>query len=91
MPCTYTTLKVESPSVIFLNGGSYTNNIMTEAYIISASNDGTCYKVLYSGGYYDVEVSSIQLIIDLNWMYNNNFTPTGDWTELGYDYSGYLG
>ena len=91
MPCTYNNFEVQAPCIIFLDGGSYTKNIMTEAYIRASSMDGTCYKVLYQGGYYDVEVSSIQLIIDLSWMYHNTLSPTGDWTELGHDYSGYLG
>jgi hypothetical protein len=93
MPCTYNNFKMIAPlasCIIFLNGGPYSRNIMTNAVITSSSIDGSCYKVFYSGSYYDVEVAYIQLIIDKDWMKQEGLSPTGDWTELGYDYNSYL-
>ena len=94
MACTYNNFKMISPvaaCVIFLDGGPYTKNIMSGSLITATSIDGTCYKVYYSGAYYDVEVTYIQLIMDSDWIRQSGLSPTGDWTELGYDYSGYLG
>ena len=94
MACTYNNFKMISPiasCIVFLDGGSYTKNIMSGALITASSMDGTCYKIFYQGAYLDVEVSTIQLIVDSDWIRQLGLTPTGDWTELGYDYSGYLG
>ena len=76
------------PSAIFLDGGSYTKNVMRNASIVATDDTGENYKIFYKDSYYTVPVDNVVQIITEAWIIPNH--PVKDeWTEVPVDYSSY--
>ncbi len=76
--------------VLFLDGGDFSNNTMTEAVITATSDEGRYYSVTYQGSYFRIPLENVKFIIDLGWMASYNYEPVAGWTEYTVDYSAYL-
>lgn len=77
-------------SVVFLDGGDFSNNKMSEAYVMGTSDEGRYYTIAYKGAYFRVPIENVKFIIEIGWMVANKYEPTGTWTEYTVDYSAYL-
>lgn len=78
-----------SSSAIFLDGGSYTKNVMREAVIVATDDTGENYTIYYAGSYYVVPVDNVVQIINEGYIYHDH-PVKGEWTNLPVDYSAYL-
>ena len=91
MATTFITNQFSSvPCAIFLNGGSYTKNVMRNASIGQTDDTGTLYKVNYEGSYYDINVDDIVFIIQETWLNQTGNTVKEEWTPVPINYSEYL-
>ena len=78
-------------SILFLDGGAYTKNIMTGAGINALSDDGRYALVYYQGSIYEIDlINELQFVVNRGWTSKEGLNPLPIWTELGYDYSAYL-
>ena len=76
--------------VLFLNGGDFSNNLMTDAMILGTSDEGRYYNVNYKGCYFRIPLENVKFIVELGWMATNNYQPVPGWTEYTVNYSTYL-
>jgi hypothetical protein len=76
------------PSAIFLDGGSYSKNVMRNANIVATDDTGENYMIYYKDSYYSVPVSNVVQIITEAWIVPNHPVKS-EWTELPVDYSTY--
>lgn len=77
-------------TLLFLNGGEFTNNLMSNCSVKGTSDEGRYYNVAYNGCYFRIPVENVKFMIDMTYMYNQNLTPVAGWTEYVVDYSAYL-
>jgi len=79
-----------SLSIVFLDGGDFSQNLMTDAIIKGTSDEGRYYNVFYSGCYFRIPIENVKFIIERSWMIHNNYQPVAGWTEYVVNYSAYL-
>ena len=77
-------------SAIFLDGGSYTKNVMRNASIVATDDTGENYKISYEGSYYTVPVDNVQFTILESWLTQTGRTVKDEWTSLAINYDTYL-
>ena len=76
--------------VLFLDGGDFSHNLMTDALIVGTSDTGRYYNVLYKGTFFRIPVENIKFIVDSAWVLQNSKEPVAGWTEYTVNYSTYL-
>lgn len=75
---------------LFLDGGDFSNNLMTQAVIMGTSDQGRYYNVSYQGTYFRVPVEDVKFMVETSWVNFNNYEPVAGWTEYTVNYSTYL-
>jgi hypothetical protein len=78
----YATTPYSHPSYIFLDGGSYSSIIMSNAAVMGIDPTGTFYYIAYEGSTWNIEISSVVFIIATVWSNVNSRPPVGGWTEF---------
>jgi len=76
--------------VLFLDGGDFSNNLMTGAMVLGTSDEGRYYNVNYQGCYFRIPLENVKFMVEQGWMIANNKQPVVGWTEYTVDYSAYL-
>lgn len=78
-------------SILFLDGGAYSKNLMTGAGINALSDNGQYALVYYQGSIFEIDlINELQFVVSNGFVAKEGLTPVAGWTELGHDYSAYL-
>jgi hypothetical protein len=75
---------------LFLDGGDFSHNLMTEAILMAISDQGRYYNVSYQGTYFRIPVENVKFMVESGWVNYYNYQPVPGWSEYTVNYSTYL-